>query len=375
MTRISSWLFGLFVFGAVDALNLLQRDASTCCPQGEFTGSLGSACNSTSVANFGDGQCYNDWQISCTGNYPNGAVLAAANQSTISLDTCNRFCTANAPGFTSLNVIISQRLGFDLNVLPYQCQCMKLASNFQESPPDSYYGASLASCPLPNACCEPYTGDLNSACTNSSSPTYGNGKCYKGLIINCLGASGFGHVDRNLGSDTFEECVNDCNQLSPTSLGVSYYNGAIAPGSCQCTGFSYAFSAEFFVISLLSSPYPICAPGGSSSSSISRMTMTRTTSSSRPSTSTRTGGTGTSSSTGTQSTSSSPQPSGGMGGHGGSGGSSGSGGNGGKGAAGVSVLASATGYIGAQSNVAPIVASSFFTVVGLICPVAALLFL
>jgi hypothetical protein len=63
--------------------------AQSCCPNGTYTGNLADACSSNKN---GDGQCYDNFQIQCTGGYLGLNIKGYINDAPVDLELCLDFC-------------------------------------------------------------------------------------------------------------------------------------------------------------------------------------------------------------------------------------------------------------------------------------------
>jgi hypothetical protein len=83
---------------------------SSCCPNGLYTDpNISLAGNSPDIPNYGDGQCYQDYQIQCRAYYAGGAASLSPVEDNL-LD-CLNLCTTFE---TNSHQITFSRSGFGL---------------------------------------------------------------------------------------------------------------------------------------------------------------------------------------------------------------------------------------------------------------------
>jgi hypothetical protein len=79
---MKTFTFVLALLGAVSA--------QSCCPNGVYTGNIADACGSN---NNGDGQCYDNFQIRCTGGYLSSNIRKGyLNDGPVDIELCLDFC-------------------------------------------------------------------------------------------------------------------------------------------------------------------------------------------------------------------------------------------------------------------------------------------
>jgi hypothetical protein len=159
-----------------------------CCSNGVFTDDIAKACNLT--PNYGDGQCYGQYEINCKGGYTFEIDTTNLELSPVELNLgdCLQFCVSFGNPFgddwTALNLINNN----DFTGPYWQCDCLSAYSGFQnyQTPGQQAVIMSMTFCPtgppqvIEFPCCEPYTGDFTQACVDPSSPDYGDRKCLPG---------------------------------------------------------------------------------------------------------------------------------------------------------------------------------------------------
>jgi hypothetical protein len=124
-------------FVAIGAVNAslgqqIHPRQSSCCPNGnDFQGDLLLACQDpTDTVNYGDGQCYNDWEISCGSSWGIGNIIDYQFQADPSVGDCFAFCQNSAPGAYALSIFNQPGAVSGSEITTNQCQCMNLQSNF-----------------------------------------------------------------------------------------------------------------------------------------------------------------------------------------------------------------------------------------------------
>jgi hypothetical protein len=131
---LSSLAFGIAKAGP----QLLPRQSS-CCPLGnDFVGDIALACQDKyDTVNYGDGQCYQDWEISCGSSWAVGNILAyKVVDDPLSVGECFSYCQSNAPNAYALTFFTGSGFAYGSQTTENQCQCLNLQTGF--TPFDTY---------------------------------------------------------------------------------------------------------------------------------------------------------------------------------------------------------------------------------------------
>ncbi len=120
---------------------LVLGEANLCCLNGVYTDDPQLICKNPEIPNYGDLQCYGEYQIECTGYFAGDPPTSSnASLGTQSIASCLQFCREYAPGFSHASVLNANYLNPSQGYS--ECTCI---------PPGSFenggdYGASVSHC-------------------------------------------------------------------------------------------------------------------------------------------------------------------------------------------------------------------------------------
>jgi hypothetical protein len=213
-------------------IKLLESTSSAeCCHNGFYQGDIAKAC-SPSNPTYGDGQCYQRYQISCNQAFPGGISPASAFINNMGLGDCLDYCKQWSNG-TFIAVDFSPTVGMRAS----SCLCRSAAKIPMQPQTGSIAlmvcGRGPPRPPLP--CCPLFKGI--SPCYDS--PNAGDGQCTAdGWQIWCKNAWLSAFVIRNVAANNLQSCLQGCHNFSEQIKAVNMRSSGL-PGICTCVEMDY----------------------------------------------------------------------------------------------------------------------------------------